>query len=1118
MDYIVNQRVWHRDDDQVMPVDVDAVRSWHGKGGEDSKGNGKSTTGKVKGDKSKAGGKGKDGKRKSKVRGTPTTIQEERAYPWPDTDDEGPIYVSMLAAAGASSFEDDDADYLMIDSGAGIAIRSMEFAEAEPQGSSNWIAPKNLPPLEAATGQSIIRNGACEVNFAATALDQQRDIFKVRFQITNVKCPTVAQQDLLEAGFVPKYGVHPSVLGVPSGRILPLAQQGRIWYMKMEHVVAASEPAVAIAPLRQPVVAQPIPVYGDGRQPGRTWRDAPQVCIDYSFPGMKGTDDVMTLLVCLDFDSSAIESANVMEKGAVDYGVKVLVQSLQYWGRKRVVVSSDQENAITALARAAAAARDEETVLQVGPGLDSRPKGPVEAAGGRVHQLIRTLVYTVNAHYKVELKPSEPISSWLARHAGWILTRFTVREDGLTPYRRLKGRDYHGQIAESAETVMHKLPPGTAGKMEARWDKGIWLGKANVSDEHMIGTPRGRVFARSIAKRPDEKRPRCLAEGILNRLGRAPGCPACDKTGQYHTAEFRARLEALLGAEDNDVAMDHEEESVEMMVRDPVEITEGVKRQVPEKEDHPEIKKARAVGGLAVNVMPMERCVVGLGEYAAEPCEEKGLSNVEGALSGQLLPAGKVREGRARDRAEMKGHGALKRVHFTEAKGMRVRGKWLQDWKVGTDAARCRFVAMQVAYQARDDAFAWAPPLKFARLALVLAVTFRNHMEVYLLGLWDISNVFFHAEMDKDACAVPPSGEEEPNVVWQLRKALYGTRRASKLFQHKVIGTLIDQGFMAIHIVVHGDDFMAVGALVDLRWPNEILEAKFEVKRSPFVGPAGDGGEATSSYFLKRTVSWTEKGFHWESDAKHARTVVEAYGKLLAAREISPASKSIGKEVPTALGKLGYAEKKVFQSATPTALYLAADRIDIQFATSWIMRGMQEPLVLHELELKRLAAYLATHPQMMWIFEYQELPSEVPIVTDSDWAGDEETRRGRGGGFEYQATRALSSGEAEYVEMTNGAARGISAKNLFEEMGIKMTVKVCGDSTAAIGICSRLGVGRIRHPDVKYLWSQEKVAEKAVRTAKVPTADNVVDLMTKALDPARHHELVKRLPVTAWAQ
>jgi hypothetical protein len=258
---------------------------------------------------------------------------------------------------------------------------------------------------------------------------------------------------------------------------------------------------------------------------------------------------------------------------------------------------------------------------------------------------------------------------------------------------------------------------------------------------------------------------------------------------------------------------------------------------------------------------------------------------------------------------------------------------------------------MQVAYQARDDVFAGAPPLKFVRLALVLAATFRNRRKVYLIGLWGISNASCRAEMGEDACAVPPSGGEEPHVARHLRKALYGTRGTSKLLQHTIrmlVTVVFYRVQKGIYIAVHGDDFMAVEALEDLRWLNEIPEAKFEVKRSPFVGPAEAGGEATSGHFLNRTVSWTEKGFHWESDAKHARTAVEAYGKLPAAREIPPASRGIGKEVPTALDKLGFAEK-LFQSAAPTALYMAADRPDIQFATSWIMRGMQEQLVLHEL-------------------------------------------------------------------------------------------------------------------------------------------------------------------------
>eukprot|EP00959_Pyramimonas_sp_CCMP1952_P299003 6254066-Pyramimonas_sp.AAC.1 len=105
------------------------------------------------------------------------------------------------------------------------------------------------------------------------------------------------------------------------------------------------------------------------------------------------------------------------------------------------------------------------------------------------------------------------------------------------------------------------------------------------------------------------------------------------------------------------------------------------------------------------------------------------------------------------------------------------------------------------------------------------------------------------------------------------------------------------------------------------------------------------------------------------------------------------------------------------------------------------------------------------------------MPTDIAIVTDSDWAGDDAARRSRGGGFEcagtaridswagQQAPRALSSGVAECGEMTNGAPRGICTKSLPKDMQIEMMVTVAGDIAAAIGICSRLGVGRIRHLD-----------------------------------------------------
>ena len=162
-------------------------------------------------------------------------------------------------------------------------------------------------------------------------------------------------------------------------------------------------------------------------------------------------------------------------------------------------------------------------------------------------------------------------------------------------------------------------------------------------------------------------------------------------------------------------------------------------------------------------------------------------------------------------------------------------------------------------------------------------------------------------------------------------------------------------------------------------------------------------------YYLKRKVSWTNEGFHWESDPKHAKTVAEAYEKLAASRQISPASKNVGKDVPTALDVLDQQRKRKFQSAAPTVLYLAADRPDIQFSTSWIMRGMQTPEELQELGLKGLAAYLTTHPQLVWHFLYAKMSTELIVVCDSDWAGDQVSRRSRGGGFELLGGMCIDS-------------------------------------------------------------------------------------------------------------
>ena len=67
------------------------------------------------------------------------------------------------------------------------------------------------------------------------------------------------------------------------------------------------------------------------------------------------------------------------------------------------------------------------------------------------------------------------------------------------------------------------------------------------------------------------------------------------------------------------------------------------------------------------------------------------------------------------------------------------------------------------------------------------------------------------------------------------------------------------------------------------------------------------------------------------------------------------------------------------------------------------------------------------------------------------------------------------------------------------------------DSSAAIGITGRRGVGKVRHLDVAWLWVQEKAERGLIAYGKVPREDNVADVFTKAAGPLAMGQVLKKL-------
>ena len=95
---------------------------------------------------------------------------------------------------------------------------------------------------------------------------------------------------------------------------------------------------------------------------------------------------------------------------------------------------------------------------------------------------------------------------------------------------------------------------------------------------------------------------------------------------------------------------------------------------------------------------------------------------------------------------------------------------------------------------------------------------------------------------------------------------------------------------------------------------------------------------------------------------------------------------------------------------------------------------------------------------------------------------------------------AMSSGEAEFYGVVRAAAAGLGIKSLYGDIGIGMPVRVWTDSSAAIGVCNRQGLGKLRHLECKALWIQQRLRLGEFELRKVPGESNPADLFTKHLE------------------
>lgn len=212
------------------------------------------------------------------------------------------------------------------------------------------------------------------------------------------------------------------------------------------------------------------------------------------------------------------------------------------------------------------------------------------------------------------------------------------------------------------------------------------------------------------------------------------------------------------------------------------------------------------------------------------------------------------------------------------------------------------------------------------------------------------------------------------------------------------------------------------------------------------------------------------------------------------------------------------AQATLYRACVARGIYMTQDRSDIQYAVKELSRAMSNPTSQDMSRLRRLGRFLKGKPRVVTELGYRTAKVDgtinIDVYTDTDFAGCARTRKSTSGGIikvnghtvkmwsTTQNVIAVSSGEAEYYGLVKGASQAIGIRSMLKDLGITdpLSITLKTDASAAVGIASRRGMGKVRHIEVNQLWLQQKVHHKEVTVVKINGADNPAAHLTKYLD------------------
>ena len=116
-----------------------------------------------------------------------------------------------------------------------------------------------------------------------------------------------------------------------------------------------------------------------------------------------------------------------------EWCIKRIVRDMEELGLGHAIVKTDGEPAIVAVQNRLQALRAGRTTPRNPVAYNPQSNGPCEEAVQDVSAQLRVIIFALESRSKVNIDPKLPIPQWALEHSTFLLNKYNVGADGMTP-------------------------------------------------------------------------------------------------------------------------------------------------------------------------------------------------------------------------------------------------------------------------------------------------------------------------------------------------------------------------------------------------------------------------------------------------------------------------------------------------------------------------------------------------------------------------------------------------------------------------------------------------------------------------------------------------------------